>query len=162
MAHRRASKNRYCATQYSKEPNNRDGLFTAGLRPPDPPNKSASGLHGNMDLGWEVSHFRGGRRPTYLGGLGGGASHEYPITIIRFLRVRQPRYRKWLHDGQQEGWQEPILNTSVRQPKYRRQGQDGPQESQQQPTPKQHPNRPQEKQVAEKTLQGGKQLLICL
>ena len=36
---------------YSKEPNNRDGVLTAGLRPPDPPNKSASGLRGNMDLG---------------------------------------------------------------------------------------------------------------
>ena len=79
-----------CRTLYSKEPNNRDGVFTGGLRPPDPPNKSASGLPGNMDLGREVSHFRGGRRPTYLGGLGGGAPSEYPITIIRFLRVVLP------------------------------------------------------------------------
>ena len=63
---------------YSKEPSNRDGVLTGGLCPPDPPNKSASGLHGNMDLGWEASHFQGGRRPTYLGVLGGGAPHLIP------------------------------------------------------------------------------------
>ena len=60
-------------SMYSKEPNNRDGVLTGGLRPPDPPNMSASGLHGNMDVGCEIAHFRGGRRPTYLEGLGGEA-----------------------------------------------------------------------------------------
>ena len=32
------------------------------IRPPDPPNKSASGLLGNIDFSLEVSHFRGGWR----------------------------------------------------------------------------------------------------
>ena len=55
---------------YSMEPNNRDEVLTGGLRPQTPQNQSASGPHGNMDLGWAISYFRGGRRPTYLGVLG--------------------------------------------------------------------------------------------
>ena len=63
---------------YSKEPNNHDGVFTGRLRLPDHSKKPASGLHGNMDLDLEVSYFQGGHRPTYLGGLGGGASQLIP------------------------------------------------------------------------------------
>ena len=81
---------------YSKEPDKRDWVLTGGLRPPDPTNKSASGLSGNVTPRSPNLHFHRVRRPTFAEGLGTepGSENKLNTFCSKFAFARSVRFRK--------------------------------------------------------------------